>query len=89
MTGLELAVLVIDRSPWRIRVLVTVETLFAVFVSEKFAGAVTVAVFVKALASDAASTLPVTVNVAVPFFGSVTAVLILPEPDAVPVAPPV
>ena len=61
MTGLLLAVFVIERSPWRMRVLVTVEALLVGTVSVKLFGAVTVAVFVKALASDEGSTVPVTV----------------------------
>ena len=54
--------MVIERSPWRMRVLVTVEALLVGTVSVKLLGAVTVAVFVKALAADDGSTVPVTVK---------------------------
>ena len=56
--------------------------------SVKLLGAVTVAVFVKALAADDGSTVPVTVKTIWPPVGTVTSGLIVFEPCVAPLAPP-
>ena len=62
--------------------------LFDRSVSIKFTGAVTVAVFTSDVADVAGSIVPLTVNTAVPFFGTVTRLLRFPEPLGKPLAPP-
>ena len=70
------------------QVLVTVEALFVGTVSIKLFGGVTVAVLAKAVAAVDGSTVPVIVNVAVAFLGTVTSVLMVLEPEVAPEAPP-
>ena len=82
------SVLVTARSPCRTSVSVSVELLLAGFRSMKFAGGVTVAVLTSVVADVAGLIVPVTVNTAVPFFGTVTSVLMFPTPFGAPLAPP-
>ena len=81
------SVFVTERSPLGTRVSVSVDVLFAGVVSGYPVGGVTVAVLVSEPVA-VESTVPVTVKTALPPGLTVTAVEMLPEPDAAPQAEP-